>query len=286
MFQHHTDVQAYWQLAKIFIDAEADLYKKAAWDGWKDFKISKTHDESKHITSFILEPTDASMLPLKPYKPGQFLTVRVMIDELGHYQSRHYSLSDSPQRDHYRITVKREDRDGGSDPDGLVSTHLHKLPVGSTIQASFPIGSFTLPNPAPENVVLLSAGVGITPNLAMLNTIATSDAATNVSWIQGVRKDSHHVFKRHVADLAEKSEGRIKTAAYYSEGGASEPGTFNGRINVAELDESALALSDPKAQYYVCGPDGFMTSVVADLQARGIDKSRIHFEAFRAGEVA
>jgi nitric oxide dioxygenase len=276
---------AYWQLAKIFIDAEADLYAKGAWDGWKDFKITERTDETSQITSLEFVPTDPSMLPLKPYKPGQFITLRVMIDELGVYQCRHYSLSDAPSPDRYRITVKREDADGGSVPDGLVSTRLHKLPVGSTIQCSFPTGSFNLPSPLPEHIVFLSGGVGITPNMSMLNTIVEEGANTNISWIQGVQTENHHVFKQHVDTLVANSNGRIKSEAYYSDGPASGPNTHEGMIQVDKLDADLLALGDKKAIYYVCGPDPFMRDIVGGLKARGVDKDRIIVEAFRAGEV-
>lgn len=276
---------AYWQLAKIFIEAENDLYAKGAWKGWKDFKITAHTDETYQIASIKLVPTDPSMLPLKPYKPGQFITLRVMVDELGAYQCRHYSLSDSPSPDHYRITVKREDLDGGSVPDGLVSTRLHKLPVGSTIQCTFPTGSFNLPSPLPEHIVFLSGGVGITPNMSMLNTIVEEGAGVNISWIQGAQTPDHYAFKQHVDNLVATSNGKIKARAYYSEGGAEGPNTYNGMVEVPKLDAELLALSDPKAIYYVCGPDPFMTNVVAGLKGRGVDASRIIVEAFRAGEV-
>ncbi|BEI84945.1 hypothetical protein CcaverHIS002_0503460 [Cutaneotrichosporon cavernicola] len=277
--------QAYWQLAKIFIDTEADLYAKAAWDGWKDFKITGHMDETYQIASLEFVPTDPSMLPLKPYKPGQFITIRVMIPELGFYQCRHYSLSDSPAEDRYRVTIKREDLDGGSVPDGLVSTHLHKLPIGATIQCAFPTGSFHLPNPLPEHVVFLSGGVGITPNMSMFNTLIEDGAKTKISWIQAVQTKNHHVFKRHVDRIVAMAGGRIKSEAFYSEGPAEGPNTHEGFIDVAGLDAETLALQDPKAQYYVCGPDVFMTTMVSALKARGVDAANIHYEAFRAGEV-
>ncbi|GMK55686.1 hypothetical protein CspeluHIS016_0207420 [Cutaneotrichosporon spelunceum] len=276
---------AYWQLAKIFIDAEADLLAKAAWDGWKEFRITGHLDETYQIASLEFVPVDPAMLPLKPYKPGQFITIRCKIPSLGVYQCRHYSLSDSPSDDRYRITVKREDLDGGSVPDGLVSTHLHKLPIGATIECSFPTGSFHLPNPLPEHVVFLSGGVGITPNMSMFNTLIEDGAKTKISWIQAVQTKNHHVFQRHVDRLVKLSAGRIKSKAYYSEGPAVGPNTEEGFIDLKKLDEDMLALKDNKSQYYVCGPDPFMTKMVADLKERGVDPANIHYEAFRAGEV-
>lgn len=264
------------------------MYAKGAWVGWKDFEVTKHVDESGTIASFSLIPKDKSMLPLKPYKPGQFVTLRVWVDELGCFQNRHYSLSDSPSPDHYRITVKREDA-AGVNPEGLLSTRLHGLPVGSTVQASFPTGSFVLPEPVPENLVLLSAGVGITPNLAILNTVAAKDPATgpNVSWIQGTRTAAEHVFKNHVADFVARSNGKITSNTFYSRETPAEgaEGLHAGHIKVAELDPSLLALQDPKTHYYVCGPDSFMKDVRKGLEDLGVDDKRIVFEAFHAGEV-
>jgi nitric oxide dioxygenase len=273
---------AYWQLAKIFIDVEADLYSKGAWDGWKDFTITKRVDESGEIASVSLVPTDPSMLPLKAYQPGQFLTLRVWVDDLACFQNRHYTLSDAPSPDSYRITVKREDKDT---PAGLVSTRLHALPVGSTVQAAFPAGSFILPETLPANIVFLSAGVGITPNMAMLNSL-TRDAApkTNISWIQGSRGPADHVFKQHVAGIVDRSEGKVKSSAHYSHGVAVE-GAQTGRIVVDQLDPALLALHDATTEYYVCGPTAFMNDVAQGLEKLGVDKKRVHVEAFRAGEV-
>lgn len=273
---------AYWQLAKIFIDVEAELCAKGAWEGWKGFKITEHVDESGHIASLTLVPEDASMLPLKPYKPGQFITLRVWVEELGCFQNRHYTLSDAPSKEHYRVTVKREDEE---DPAGIVSTRLHGLPVGSTVQAAFPAGSFVLPETLPSHIVFLSAGVGITPNLAMLNTLTKGiEIKTDISWIQGVRGEAEHVFKKHVEDVVARSNGRVKSSAHYSQGGAVE-GVKSGKIVVEELDPELLALQDKSAEYYVCGPTAFMADVAKGLQKLGVDKERVHVEAFRAGEL-
>lgn len=274
---------AYWQLAKIFIDVEADLYAKGAWDGWKDFEVTKHIDESGTIASFDLVPTDPSMLPLKPYKPGQFITLRVWVDDLNCYQNRHYTLSDAPQFSHYRVTIKREDLD---DPTGLVSPRLHALPVGGKIQAAFPAGSFVLPDVLPSHVVFLSAGVGITPNMAMLNSLTRDGVPkTNISWIQGTRGPAEHVFKKHVEGIVANSNGKVQSSAHYSDGGATGEGEYDGMVVVENLDPKLLALEDKTTEYYICGPTEFMNDVAKGLEKIGVDPKRVHVEAFRAGEV-
>jgi nitric oxide dioxygenase len=228
------------------------------------------------------------MLPLKPYKAGQFITVRMWVDEIGCYQNRHYSLSDVAAADHYRITVKREDGHGAA-PAGIISNMLHSLPVGSTVQAAFPIGSFVLPDPVPKNIVLFSGGVGITPNLAILNTVSQADPAAgpNVSWIQCARSPAEHVFKKHVADIAERSNGKVKMSTFYSDVCEKElgPNVAGHRISVPEMDKSLLPLQDKDAAYFVCGPDSFMKDIRRDLTALGVDPKQVSVEAFHAGEL-
>ncbi|KAL1407797.1 hypothetical protein Q8F55_007232 [Vanrija albida] len=275
---------AYWQLAKIFIEAEANLYSIGHWQGFKEFEIVSRHDESGTISSFEFVPKDKSQLPLQKYKPGQFVTIRVWVDELGCYQNRHYTLSDAPQADKYRVSIKRED--GGADvPAGLVSSRVHALKVGDTIQVAFPVGSFVLPETLPKNIVLFSGGVGITPNLSILNTVTQSADGPNVSWIQGVRNANEHVFKKHVDDLVASTGGKVQAQAYYSQVDAVEgEGLHQGHVDVAALSPEALALADKDALYYVCGPAGFMHSVQEGLVARGVDPKRINIEAFHAGD--
>ncbi|TXT09224.1 hypothetical protein VHUM_02698 [Vanrija humicola] len=275
---------AYWALAKIFIEAEANLYSIGHWQGYKEFEIVSRNDESGTISSFEFVPKDKSQLPLKKYKPGQFVTVRVWVDELGCYQNRHYSLSDAHQEDKYRVTVKREDG-AGDIPAGIVSSKVHALKVGDTIEVAFPVGSFVLPETLPKNVVLFSGGVGITPNLSILNTVTQTADGPAVSWIQAVRNPEEHVFKTHVDNLVAKSKGKVQAQAYYNEVDSVEgEGIYKGFVDVAKLSEDALALSDKEALYYVCGPGPFMHAVKKGLLARGVDEARINIEAFHAGE--
>lgn len=263
------------------------MYAKGAWQGWKEFKITRHTKESETISSLELVPTDATMLPLKPFKAGQFITVRAWIEELHCFQNRHYSLSDASCEDHYRISVKREDATDVCHPAGLVSSYLHHLPEGSFIRCAFPAGSFVLPETLPENLVLFSAGVGITPNISILNTVSAKDPAggPNVSWIQGCRTAAEHIFKAHVDDIASRSEGKVRTAAFYTKEEPDGDGLHSGKIQVSNLDKSFLALDDPATQYFVCGPDSFMQDIRRDLESLGIDRQRIHIEAFHAGEV-
>lgn len=286
---------AYWQLAKIFIDVEAGLYARAAWQGWREFAVRAVHAESPSVSSFELVPTDPAMLPLKPYLPGQFITLRVHVPELGCFQNRHYSLSDAPSGDHYRVSIKRESGAGApgtgtARPDGLVSSAMHGLKAGDTVAAAFPAGSFVLPDTVPGHVVLIAGGVGITPNLAMLNQLTAGAPETwpRITWVHGVRSAPEHVFRAHVARLAERGAGRLVQRAFYSDGdtdagAGAGAGARPGRVSVDSIRD-ALPLHDADAVYYVCGPGSFMTDIERDLVAAGVPKDRVNVEAFHAGD--
>ncbi|KAG5461929.1 MAG: globin-like protein [Olpidium bornovanus] len=138
---------AYARLADIFIRAEADLYKEAAatpggWNGWRKFRVDRKVRESDEIVSFYLPPQDGRALP--KFKPGQYISVRVFVPELGLYQPREYSLSDAPNDKTFRISVKREFA-ADARPAGRVSNLLHEgLSEGSEIEVTHPYGDFTL----------------------------------------------------------------------------------------------------------------------------------------------
>lgn len=138
---------AYQQLADILIDFEANLYKAAAatpggWNGWRRFVVDEKIRESAEIISFHLRPLDQKALP--SYKPGQFISVRMFVPELNVFQPRQYSLSDIPNGQFFRISVKKESSTENR-PAGQISNVLHeKLPIGSEIDVSFPYGDFFL----------------------------------------------------------------------------------------------------------------------------------------------
>ncbi|RDX57323.1 bacterial hemoglobin [Lentinus brumalis] len=287
---------AYWNLAHIFIDRERQLYEAAAWTGWREFVVEKKVKESDEITSFYFRPKDSK--PLDPYRPGQYISIQRFIPELGHYQNRQYSLSDASSPEHYRISVKREDgirtvkssgeldtKDAGTP--GWMSNLLHAtLHEGDTVELAYPFGEFYLDDSSAP-VVLLSAGVGLTPLLSMLNTLVSSETKRPVSWIQAVRNSRVHAFKSHVSSMAKANPEQVKTAIFYSspvEGDVQgQDYDFLGRLDVDKVDRSVLRLDDPSAQYYVCGPEVFMAATFKALKTHGVDGSRIHAEVFGAG---
>lgn len=290
---------AYWQLAHILLNREADLYRASAWEGWKEFVVKKRVPEAEDVTSFYFAPKDGK--PLPAHRPGQYICVQKYIKELGFNQSRQYSLSDAPHAEHFRISVKRDRGVRATDPAtgavdtaqagqlGWMSNFLHdRLHEGDTIEASAPFGDFFLDD-TDAPVVLVSAGVGVTPLAAMLHTLLESVPARPVSWVQVVRSRAAHPLHDEVHRLLALHPDRVRRAIFYS---APAPGDlqgqdydFAGRLDVARVPADVLRVAEPGTHYYVCGPEPFMAAVIRDLKAQGVDTPRIHAEVFGQGAV-
>ncbi len=269
---------AYGQLADVLIKTEKAIYDehaqtKGSWLGWRKFKIAKKVDESAEITSFYLQPSDGGELP--SYKAGQYISVRVFVEELGLKQPRQYTLSDSPKADYLRISVKREDAKGEL-AGGWVSNTLHGLNVGDEIEVTAPTGNFFLVNTDKKNV-FISGGVGLTPMVAMLNQLVDAGVPQPVSFIHACRNEAVHAMKHLVDDVKAKFE-QVKTFVTYEEGQADA----TGRLDLATVPAELLPAD---ADYYLCGPMAFMQEQYKALTARGIPATQIHLEAFSTGGV-
>lgn len=273
---------AYDQLAALLMEAESTLYREAAaapggWSGWRPFRVTRLERESATILSIYLQPTDGG--PLPPFKPGQFVSVR-RIDASGVAQVRQYSLSDAPGRGHLRITVKREDALADA-PAGIMSNILHEVTFTDDIlELSFPQGDFTADASVSTPIVLLSAGVGITPMLGIAEHVldtqpdrcvyfhhATRDRHSHAmgSWLRA--KATAHSSLRTRVFYEAVTEGDVQGVHYDEE----------GRMD-AELLGRLPELAD--ADYYVCGPRGFMAAQIQALKRVGVDAGRIHSEVF------
>jgi nitric oxide dioxygenase len=289
---------AYWQLANIMIGKERDMYQEAeGWTNWKDFKIVRKEKEAKDITSFYFEPVDSEMkLPI--FKPGQYISVNVFVDELdgGVWQARQYSLSDAPEKSYLRISVKREPGIEIGEPKhmthpGYLSNILHeKKAVGDVVKVSHPWGDFFLDEQEVEAntpIVLISAGVGLTCLMSILE--ATSKSSTRpVSWIQGARNSETRAFKKDIDQLA--GDNKSLHVVYFS----SEPQEgevegldydFKGRVDLDRLGKDTLFCDNEKTLYFTCGPTQFMLDVEAKLTSYGVSSERVKMELFGTGGV-
>ncbi|WP_041249638.1 NO-inducible flavohemoprotein [Gluconacetobacter diazotrophicus] len=267
--------KAYWFLADILIGREAQIYDAHAaapggWTGWRPFTVRRRTRESETVTSFELVPVDGA--PVMRHRPGQYLSFRLDVPGLGS-QRRNYSISSKPDDGSYRISVRRI-------PGGAVSGWLHDdVREGTVLQVSAPAGDFTLADPLPPAIVLLSAGVGLTPMISMLDALAARADAPSIHYIHATRTPDTEAFGRHVRRLA--AEGRIRGDVFYSRrapADGEDAGTAHhtGRMTMDWLRANLAA----DATYYVCGPDGFMRDAVSTLKAAGVPAGRVRHEFF------
>ncbi|KAL4889221.1 globin-like protein [Aspergillus ambiguus] len=288
---------AYWALANIMIGREGTLYKQSqGWTTWRKFQIVQKDCESDEITSFYLKPVDDK--PLPPFKPGQYISVRVDVPELNYPQARQYSLSDHPRSDYYRISVKKETgldprAPGAKQHPGYVSNILHDVSKeGDVVEVSHPYGDFFIENvEASHPVVLLSAGVGLTPMMSILNTITSTKSSSQrkIHFIHSSRTSQARAFKDHVQRM-EKEFPNMKATFFLSKPSEDDQAGIDyhhiGRIDLKVLGHSSdLYLDNPLTEVYICGPDNFMTEVQSMLKARGVSDNRIKLELFGTGGV-
>ena len=238
---------------------------------FRRFRVAEVTPESTAVTSFALEPLDGKRLA--PFAPGQFVTVRADVPGAGR-QLRSYSLSGVPDRRRHRISVKRE---------GVFSRHLHAaVEPGDVLELGGPSGTFVLDRASSLPVVLISAGVGATPVLAMLHALAAERTRREVWWLHGARCGSEHPFREEVRDLvARLPNGRLHVR--YSR---PEPRDRRGHDHHAEGRITAAAMRDlgvpAGAEHYLCGPAAFLDELTSGLRAGGVPAERIRSERFGA----
>lgn len=242
--------------------------KVAPWTGLRRFAITSLRQENPEVRSFVLEPLDAAAIG--DIRAGQYVTVASPKDENQPQRRRNYSVSGRPGDRAIRISVRKVSEDGLS---GL----LHGLAEGDEVHVGVPSGRFVLDGASLRPVVLASAGVGITPLLPMLATLATDCIDRDIWFVHAARDARHALFVDEVWDLAERSGGRVRLFYAYSQAGQGEPCDHRGRLDAGVLDRLVPAA---EADFYICGPDSFMSGLRDGLIARGADPERVRFEAF------
>jgi len=237
----------------------------------RSLRLVKKNRESDDVTSFILEARDGG--PLPAYEPGQHLPIEIRVPGFEEPVRRAYSLSGAPTDKHYRISVKRE-------PQGLASRHLHDhVEPGAILDSRKPAGDFTMScRDCP--VVLVSAGIGVTPLMSMLHTLAAEEGKFPVWFIHGVRDGAHHPLAREARALAANRTGIHIHVAYSRPRPEDRIGIdydSEGRVNGALL---ASLIQDRDAHYFLCGPPGFMADIQDTLEHRNVRPEHIHTESF------
>ena len=268
--------EAYWFLADILIAREERVYGEqlgapGGWNGWREFRIEQIVRESSVISSFILRPIDDRRVI--EHKAGQYLTFWLEIP--GHPPvKRNYSISDAANGETYRISVKRE-------PQGLASGWLHDhAQVGTILKVAPPAGEFFLAEHPERPVVLLSGGVGLTPMVAMLETIAARHKDVQTYYIHGTHDRETHAMRDHVRTIAANAAA-IEVVDFHQT-------PLSGEVAGKDYDHAGIITDEwliantpvGAADFYICGPRPFLRAAVSALSLAGVASDRIHYEFF------
>jgi len=245
-----------------------------AWQGFRPLRVSRKLHESSNVTSLILEPADGQ--PLTAALAGQFIVLRLRPGPDESARLRSYSLSGEPSEDRYRISVKRE-------PHGTAGAYIDtRVQAGDLLDVSAPRGGFTL-RQGESPVVLVSAGIGATPVLAMLHALAAEQTRREIWWIHGARNSSEHPFVAEVRELL-KTLPASRSHICYSAPMPTDRPTVDfdrvGRVGVQMFEEMGVP---PDADFYICGPAAFMSGLVDGLAGWRVARDRLHTENFGSG---
>jgi nitric oxide dioxygenase len=265
--------EAYTSLAKLLIAAEAEMYSTAGIEPGetRPMRVTEVTRESANVLSIRFEPADGK--PLPAFQPGQYVSVAVDLPG-GRHQLRQYSLSDRPDIGSYRISVKREDAEAET-PAGEVSNWLHaNVQVGSTLQVSHPFGDFAPDTESDRPVLLLSAGVGVTPMVSAIKRIAAVNPQRRVVFAHAARDPGHHALRNEVEALKVAMPNLSVVTFYEDLQGATD--AIEGRMDVARLP----AWPHEEAEVYLCGPHKFMQAQWLALINAGVPVARLHREVF------
>lgn len=269
--------KAYGVLAGVFVNRESELYQEHAsktggWEGTRAFRITAKNPQSALITSFEFAPVDGQ--PVADYQPGQYLGVWLKPEGFPHQEIRQYSLTRKPNGKSYRIAVKRE-------PGGQVSNWLHNdATVGDIVHLAVPAGDFFLQVTPETPVTLISAGVGQTPMLAMLDTLVSRQHAAQVNWFHAAENGDVHAFADEVAQLGAQLAHFSSHTWYRLPTDTDRAGAGYNSEGLMDLSQTEGLYSDPAMQFYLCGPVVFMQFAARQLVESGVEAQNIHYECF------
>jgi ferredoxin-NADP reductase len=257
-------------------------HEKSSWNGWRKFRVVKKAAECADVFSFVLQPHDGKSIPA--FKPGQYLTFGLDIPGRDKQVVRCYSLSSPPSdASSYRVTIKKEKAppDKPGIPDGVGSSFfVDSVREGDLLNVKAPTGHFHLETAKQSPVVLISAGVGITPVLSMALDIAAIGSRRETWFFFVCRNRSDHMLKAELDQLAARAEN-IRVVVCYSKPG---PNDVQGRDyhTAGRLTPDVLksVLPSNNYDYYLCGNGSFMKTMYEGLTEWGVPDAKIHYEAF------
>ncbi|MFE0179003.1 globin domain-containing protein [Streptomyces sp. NPDC059002] len=267
--------EVYWLMANALIAVEARLYAEqgvTAADTWREWRVVGRIEETADVATFQLRPVAPG--PVPDFRPGQYVSVQVQLPD-GARQIRQYSLSAAPGSPLRQISVKRV-RGAAGTPDGEVSAYLHaRVTEGSVLRLSAPYGDLVLDDTdAGTPLLLASAGIGVTPMIAMLEQLAAAGHRAPVTVVHADRSPAAHALRAdHTAYT-----GKLPDAAahfFYERPEPGHPAALTGRVDLAALPPLPTG-----TRAYLCGPLPFMRDVRAQLIGRGVAPADIHYEVF------
>lgn len=282
-----------------FIDESPSLERTGTWEEvaetlaarkscnvYRQYNVTRVERESDVITSFYLEPEGDEHIHC--HKAGQFLPIEVQPPGQDKPVKRTYTISNAPNGSYYRLSIKREAAPNPDVPPGLCSNYFHQhIKTGSRVCALTPRGHFVLEENSIRPVVLLSAGVGITPMISMLEELVNGDATCGfhrkIWFIHGAISSKQHAFSDYVTNVAKDRPGVTTHYAYSKPSASDNQGTdydSKGRVDI-ELLKSLLPFDD--YDFYFCGPLPFMKSIYDGLKKVNVPDGRIHYEFFGPG---
>ncbi|GAA3388084.1 globin domain-containing protein [Streptomyces roseoviridis] len=264
--------EVYWLMAGALIAQEARLYLEAQvrpGHPWRQWTIIERRQETPDTVSFLLRPADGAAAPRA--RAGQYVSVRVQMPD-GVHQLRQYSLSSAPGDQMRRITVKRATGEGEA-PDGEVSGLLHRtLEAGDELTLSAPFGDVVLDD-SDAPLLLVSAGIGCTPMVSMLEHLAATAPTRPVTVLHADRSPADHALRADTDRLV-GTLPNARATFWYERDAEQETGFRTGRMHLDALELPA------DASVYLCGPLPFMREVRAQLLRGGIPARNIRYEVF------
>ncbi|MGV9273966.1 globin domain-containing protein [Streptomyces griseosporeus] len=260
--------EVYWLMANALVAIEKRLYEESGGTGPRQWEVVERVEETADVATFRLRPVDGG--PVRAFRAGQYVSVRVGLPD-GARQIRQYSLSGAPAETIRQISVKRVPGDGTS-PDGEVSNHLHaRVREGDVLELSAPYGDLVLDDAPDAPVLLASAGIGVTPMIAMLAQLAENGHRAPVTVVHGDRSPADHALRaEHEAYTAKLPDAALHL--WYEQDAPA-----GARTGFVDLTGVAVPAG---TRAYLCGPLPFMRSVREQLLAGGVAPADIHYEVF------
>lgn len=266
--------EVYWLFACSLIAEEGKLYALGGTDPahpWRQYRVVERFDETDDVFSLVLAPVRGDA---PTHRTGQYIAIAVDLPN-GERQPRQYTISSGPRGDSLRVTIKRVSGEGGL-PDGQVSSWLHEHATpGAVLDVSQPAGDVVL-DESDGPIVLVSAGIGITPVAAVLEDLSRRQPSRTVRLFHADRTHHDHAL---YADLRRQVLAMDDaTAQNWYEADADSAPTLHparpGRMDLSDIDVPS------EAQVFMCGPLAFMQEARAALLAKGIRSANIHYEVF------